>query len=61
MAGHEELLADVLRAEAAGEDLQEGPFGIHVCAMRKDGKLYEHAQSPRMAFQFFITGVAVGD
>lgn len=52
MAGHEELLADVIRAEAAGEDLQEGPFGIHVCAMRKDGELYELGSvSESMVFQ----------
>lgn len=35
------LLADVLRAEAAGQDLQEGPHGVHVCAMRQDRTLYE--------------------
>ena len=34
-------LTDVLRAEAADEDLQEGPHGIHVCAMTEDGDLYE--------------------
>lgn len=35
------MLADVLRAEAAGADLQEGPHGVHVCAMRQDRTLYE--------------------
>ena len=34
-------LADVLRAEVADEDLQDGPHGIHVCAMTADGDLYE--------------------
>ncbi len=34
-------LADVLRAEAAGEDLQEDASGIIVCAKREDGTLYE--------------------
>lgn len=34
-------LVDVLRAEAAGEDLQEGPHGVHVFAMRKDGSTYQ--------------------
>ena len=34
-------LADVLRAESAGQDLQEGDDGIHVCAMLEDGTLYE--------------------
>lgn len=38
---HARLLADVLRAETAGQDLQEGPHGIHVCAMRQDRTLYE--------------------
>lgn len=38
---HARLLADVLRAEAAGQDLQEGPHGVHVCAMRQDRTLYE--------------------
>lgn len=38
---HSRLLADVLRAEAAGQDLHEGPHGVHVCAMRQDGTLYE--------------------
>ena len=33
--------ADVLRAEVAGQDLQEGPYGLHVCAMRRDERLYE--------------------
>jgi len=32
---------DVLRAEAAGLDLQEGQYGVHVYAMRQDGTLYE--------------------
>lgn len=36
-----QLLSDILRAEVAGEDLQEGPHGILVCAMRQDGTLYE--------------------
>lgn len=36
-----ERYADILRAEVAGEDLQEGPGCIHVCAMRIDGTLYE--------------------
>ena len=35
------FFTDVLRAEAAGQDLQEGPCGLHVCAMRRDGRLYE--------------------
>ena len=35
------LLTDVLRAEAAGEDLQETDDSIVVCAMRADGTLYE--------------------
>ena len=30
-----------MRAETAGQDLQEGPHGIHVCAMRQDRTLYE--------------------
>lgn len=34
-------LEDILRAEAFGLDLQDGPFGVHVYAMKKDGKLYE--------------------
>jgi hypothetical protein len=34
-------LADVLRAEAAGQDLREGRYGVHVYAMREDGTLYE--------------------
>ena len=34
-------LADVLRAETAGQDLREGPHGIHVYAMQQDGKVYE--------------------
>jgi hypothetical protein len=38
---HARLLADVLRAEAAGQDLQEGSNGVHVCAMRQDRTLYE--------------------
>lgn len=33
-------LADVMRAEVAGRDLTEGPFGVHVWAMREDGTLY---------------------
>ena len=36
-----ERYADILRAEVAGEDLQEGPGCIHVCAMRIDGTLYK--------------------
>ena len=35
------LLGDVMRAEHAGQDLQEGPYGVHVFAKRKDGTLYE--------------------
>lgn len=35
------VLTDVLRAEAAGEDLQETDDNIVVCAMRADGTLYE--------------------
>ncbi len=38
---HARLLADVLRAETAGEDLQEGPRGVHVFAMSQDRTLYE--------------------
>lgn len=38
---HSRLLADVLRAETAGQDLHSGPHGVHVCAMRQDGTLYE--------------------
>lgn len=38
---HTPNLADVLRAEAFGEDLQEGPYGIHICAKRPDGSLSE--------------------
>ena len=38
---HSRMLADILRAEAAGQDLQEGPYGVHVCAMRQDRTLYE--------------------
>jgi hypothetical protein len=38
---HARPLADVLRAEAAGQDLHEGPHGVHVCAMRQDRTLYE--------------------
>ena len=38
---HARLLADVMRAEAASQDLQEGPHGVHVCAMRQDRTLYE--------------------
>jgi hypothetical protein len=41
VGSHARLLADVLRAETAGEDLQEGPHGVHVCAMRQDRTLYE--------------------
>jgi hypothetical protein len=37
----EENTADVLRAEVAGLDLQEGPHGVHVWAMRQDRTLYE--------------------
>lgn len=33
--------ADVLRAETAGEDLRDGPHGIHVFAMSREGLLYE--------------------
>jgi len=33
--------ADVLRAEVAGVDLQEGPYGVHVFAMRQDRSVYE--------------------
>lgn len=37
-----ELLTDVLRAEAANQDLQEDDQGnIVVCAMREDGTLCE--------------------
>jgi hypothetical protein len=38
-----ELLADILRAEAAEQDLQETEDGldIYVCAMARDGDLYE--------------------
>lgn len=47
-----QLLADILRAETAGQDLQEGPHGVHVCAMRKDGGLYELGSvSEAMAYQ----------
>lgn len=35
------VLTDVLRAEVAGEDLQETEDNIVVCAMRADGTLYE--------------------
>lgn len=38
---HTPNLADVLRADACGKDLQEGPYGIHICAKRPDGSLYE--------------------
>jgi hypothetical protein len=41
VGAHARLLADVLRAETAGQDLQEGPHGVHVCAMKQDGTLYE--------------------
>lgn len=34
-------LADVMRAEEAGLDLQDGPNGIHVFAMDAAGELYE--------------------
>lgn len=34
-------LSDVLRAEGVGQDLQEGPHGVHVYAMRQDRTLYE--------------------
>ena len=34
-------LAAVLRAEAAGQDLLEGPNGMHVYAKAQDGRLYE--------------------
>jgi len=38
-----ELLADILRAEAAEQDLQEteDSLCIYVCAMTRDGDLYE--------------------
>lgn len=36
-----ERLTDTLRAEARGQDLREGPYGVHVYAMRNDGTLYE--------------------
>lgn len=36
-----QFLTDVLRAEAAGEDLHEGPHGIIVCAMLEDLTLYQ--------------------
>ena len=36
-----EHMSSILRAEASGQDLQEGDDGIHVCAMRQDGSLYE--------------------
>ncbi len=46
------LLADVMRAEVAGEDLQEGEFGVHVCAMRQDRTLYELGSvSAEMCYQ----------
>ena len=37
------VLADILRAESSGQDLQESDSGqgIHVCAMLKDGTLYD--------------------
>jgi hypothetical protein len=37
------VLADILRAESFGQDLQESDSGqgIHVCAMLQDGTLYE--------------------
>ncbi len=38
---HSRLLADVMRAEVAGKDLEEGPHGVHVLAMRQDGTRYE--------------------
>lgn len=41
MSEKKRLLTDVLRAEAAGQDLQEGRYGVHVYAMREDGTLYE--------------------
>ena len=54
---HARLLADVLRAEIAKLDLQEGQHGLHVLAMRQDRTLYEIGsvsenlvlQNPKMA------------
>lgn len=37
---HAEHLSNILRAETAEQDLQEGPSGVHVCAMRADSTLY---------------------
>lgn len=41
MTKHSQTLADVMRAETAGQDLRDGPHGIHVYAMRQDQSLYE--------------------
>ncbi len=41
MSKHSRYLADVLRAEVAGQDLQESDATIVVCAMRQDRSLYE--------------------
>jgi hypothetical protein len=41
MSEKKKLLGDVLRAEAAGLDLQDGQYGMHVYAMRENGTLYE--------------------
>lgn len=49
---HARLLADVMRAEAAGQDLHDGEHRIHVCAMRQDRALYEIGQvSADLVFQ----------
>lgn len=38
---YSEQLADVMRAEIAGVDLQEGPNGVHVIALDSEGEAYE--------------------
>lgn len=40
-ASQSRRLADVMRAECAGEDLHDGGHFIQVCAMRQDRTLYE--------------------
>lgn len=41
MSPRAKRLADILRAEAVGKDLQDDGHRLVVCAMREDGSLYE--------------------